>query len=349
MKLKNIELYVYKLPLKNPLNLKGESVAVRYGMIVKIENDSGIVTHGEIAPLPHFSKETVIDSIAQIRTIKNDLLSINFTAEMWESQLLNTFAKWGLNPHPSALFGLESAFFKLFDTETNRRPIPMCGFLDGDMNTILSRAEQMGKGGYQSLKVKISQFPIDRAIHLVTNLQKILDGKTKLRLDTNQAWTLDEALEFGKKFYPNTFEYFEEPCKSFEESVAFGEKSGHPIAADESLRDRPLTETLNTACVKAIVLKPTMYGGAQFCMGVAKMAKNRGIDATFSSSYESTLGLSDIARLYLRSGSVAPVGIGTYNIFSQEPFLPQLSVQGGIVSLNPKEEISLSELKPMKI
>lgn len=48
-------LYRYQLPFSSPLIMKGQSYAHREGLIVEIAGKGW----GEIAPLPHWSKETL--------------------------------------------------------------------------------------------------------------------------------------------------------------------------------------------------------------------------------------------------------------------------------------------------
>ncbi|MCI5052200.1 MAG: o-succinylbenzoate synthase [Simkaniaceae bacterium] len=346
MKIQNFDLYVYKLPLKTPLKLMGEVLSMRFGMILELTTTDGKKSYGEIAPLPHMSKETVIDAVGQLKMISHELKQTEFSRESWTSEMLNLFAKWGLAPHSSVLFGLESAFFKLFEEENTLRELPVSALLSGNRDQILEKAEKIKS--YNTAKLKIGQFSPLQAIEIVQQVKQILP-KISLRLDVGRKWSLEEAVQFGKGFYPNTFEYIEEPVQSFSDLATFHKKTLHSIAIDETLRDHPLLEVLVPEFVQTVVLKPTLHGGAHYCMGIAKMAKNRGMRAVYSSSYESTLGLADIARLDARTHTQSPVGIDTFDIFEKDLFLPQLNVKDGKASIAPSQEISLSELKPMKL
>lgn len=159
-----------------------------------------------------------------------------------------------------------------------------------------------------SLKLKLGHLPLDDAIAQT----KQYVGRYRLRLDCNRAWNLDQALQFTSHFSPSDFEYLEEPLNCFSDLIRFSELTRFPIAVDESLRD---SDYLQIPTLKAAIVKPTL-------MGTLPLLPSH-IPCVLSSSYETSLGILQIARL--ASGDVAQ-GLDT---FSDDLLTSSLRVEDG--------------------
>lgn len=187
------QLFRYKLPK-------------REGLIVKW--DDGF---GEIAPLPHFSKETL-------------------------EEAENEAAQWILKDRsptlPSVRFGIDCAQRPLESVH-----LPLCA---------LSSHIGPKKKGFPAIKLKLGHLSIPEAVLLVKDHL----GQT-LRLDCNKAWSLEQALEFSSHFKPDDFDYLEEPIRSEKELVEFSKITRFPIALDESIHsDWTQIPSLKTIVVK---------------------------------------------------------------------------------------------------
>jgi len=129
--------------------------------------------------------------------------------------------------------------------------------------------------------------------------------KAHMRVDVNRQWTLEEALSFAQNF--PAVEYFEEPLLPGEDARAFP----YPVALDESLREETLPPYPH---VVAHIIKPTMHG-----FPLPKIQK--GIDFILSSSYETELGIYQIAKLTRRLKiPLKPMGLGTCQFFEDALF-----------------------------
>jgi O-succinylbenzoate synthase len=143
-------------------------------------------------------------------------------------------------------------------------------------------------------------------------------GRYRLRLDFNRAWSLDQALRFAKHFSPNDFEYLEEPVNTFADLVRFSTLTQFPIAADESLRQGSYLEI---PTLKATIVKPTLMGT------IPTLPPH--LSLVLSSSYESSLGILQIARL---ANSPIPQGLDT---FTDDLLIPPLRVENGCLTWTP--------------
>lgn len=151
-------------------------------------------------------------------------------------------------------------------------------------------------------KFKVGHLTIESATTLLAN-------QTNVRIDFNRKWNLREAMQFAKKL--PSVEYFEEPLKTTEDAKLFT----YPVALDESLRARNLPLYPN---VVAHIIKPTMHG-------ILFPKTQKKIDFILSSSYESEIGLNQIAKLAIRLKiPLKPMGLATCHLF-EEPLFEEYS------------------------
>jgi O-succinylbenzoate synthase len=145
-----------------------------------------------------------------------------------------------------------------------------------------------------------------------------------LRLDANRAWTKEKAMQFAKKIAPSLRQriaYVEEPCQSPSDSIAFAIDTGIAVAWDEtlqaSLRD-PNFLLDDLTGVKTLIIKPTLIGSIARCQYLIEKAIRLGMQPVISSSLESSLGLSVLARLAHWWLPDEVPGLDTLNLFQQQ-------------------------------
>lgn len=174
--------------------------------------------------------------------------------------------------------------------------------------------------GCKSLKLKVGDLTVAEAVQLV----KQYVGKFRLRIDCNRKWSATQALDFTKHFKPSDFEYLEEPTMDL---LEFSKQSDFPIALDESLRDN-----LHIPSAKYAVIKPTLSG----------IVPQLSLPIVLSSSYESSLGILQIARLGKKE---IAHGLDT---FSPDFIDPPIRVENGYLTWTPsKNPIDTSKLCPV--
>ena len=282
----------------------------RKGLILKLKDDKQKIGWGEIAPLPHFSLESFSEAkeqlFQQIRHFKKGkgLLSFLF---------------------PSVHFGIESAFLELISPIDSPKQ-KVNRLFSGSPKEMVKKAKACT---HSTIKIKIGHLSLKEAIKTTSAILSSLPQNSSIRIDGNQKYSLQEALSFAKAFPANTFEYFEELLKNPHEYPHFP----YAIALDETLRGAPLSAYLNHPFLRAFIVKPTLMGGMTKLFSLYSKAVQKGIAFILSSSYESELGLSLIAKLGKRL-KLPPLcmGLRTYQLF-KEPFFKYkiLEEQGNII------------------
>lgn len=144
-----------------------------------------------------------------------------------------------------------------------------------ELNGLATRAEEQGTlspsaSQFTTLKVKVGGGAsiAEEAARVQAIAEVAIRHGKKLRLDANQAWTLEEAVEFANKLGQEALavvEYIEEPLADPNQLVEFGLKSGMKYALDESIDQGVWEGLLGEEYLAGLVLKPAIVGGFERC------------------------------------------------------------------------------------
>ena len=159
---------------------------------------------------------------------------------------------------------------------------------------------------------------------MVANLLLEAIPDLHLRLDANRAWTPLKAQQFAKYVNPayrSRIAFLEEPCKTREDSRAFARETGIAIAWDESLREADF-EFAAEPGVSAVVIKPTLTGSLAKVREQVAAAHALGLTAVISSSIESSLGLTQLARIAAWLTPDTVPGLDTLNLMQAQLLRP---------------------------
>ncbi|MDE8034889.1 o-succinylbenzoate synthase [Actinobacillus equuli subsp. equuli] len=304
--MRKAQLYRYQIPVDTGVILRHRRLKQREGLVVKLTEDNQ-VGWGEIAPLPEFSQEDL--SLAQQQT------------EQW-------LAKWlagqqdDLDSYvPSVAFGLSCALAELngeLAEQGNYRAAVLCYGDPDELYTELNALE-----GDKIGKMKVGLYEANRD-GLIANMLLEALPDLQLRLDANRGWTLEKAVKFAEKIAKENksrIQFIEEPCKTPELSRLFAQASGIAIAWDETVRE-PNFVVKNEPNVTAIVIKPTLVGSLQKCIRLIEQAHQQGLIAVISSSIESSLGLTQLARFAQQYTPQTTPGLDTLDLMQYQLLRP---------------------------
>ncbi|ROR07813.1 O-succinylbenzoate synthase [Erwinia sp. JUb26] len=298
--MRSATLFGYQIALDAGVILRDRRVKSREGMLVRLVSERG-EGWGEIAPLPHFSTETNGQS---------------------QQQAVKWLDRWCAgeqppeSPLPSVAFGISCALAELegqLPAEGNWQSALLCS---GDPDELFNRLQSQPA---PLAKIKVGLYEAVRDGMQVNLLLEALPNLT-LRLDANRSWTLEKALQFAR--YVSTelrgrIAFLEEPCRTVVESKAFARQTGIAIAWDESLREDASLLSAQPG-VRAVVIKPTLTGSIHKVQQKVAAAQRLGLIPVISSALESSLGLTQMARLaqWLTPGTVP--GLDTLSLMQQQ-------------------------------
>jgi len=313
--MRRAQVYRWQIPMDAGVVLRDRRLKTRDGLFVhlQIADREG---WGEIAPLPGFSRESLEDAEAALRA--------------W-SLAWRDGGEPLLSGLPSVDFGISCALAELNGTlpeAADYRAAPLC---TGDPDELFAVLAAMP--GEKVAKIKVGLYEAVRD-GMVANLLLEAIPDLYLRLDANRAWTPLKAQQFAKYVNPayrDRIAFLEEPCKTRADSLAFARETGIAIAWDESLREDDFRFIAEPG-VRAVVIKPTLTGSIAKVREQVNAAQAQGLTVVISSSIESSLGLTQLARIAAWLTPDTVPGLDTLNLMQAQLMrcwpgntLPQLS------------------------
>ncbi|EEW0763539.1 o-succinylbenzoate synthase [Escherichia albertii] len=277
--MRSAQVYRWQIPMDAGVVLRDRRLKTRDGLYVCLR-DGEREGWGEISPLPGFSQESWEEAQSVLLTWVNGWLA----------------GDCALPEMPSVAFGVSCALAELADAlpqAANYRAAPLC---NGDPDDLILKLADMP--GEKVAKVKVGLYEAVRD-GMVVNLLLEAIPDLHLRLDANRAWTPLKGQQFAKYVNPDyrdRIAFLEEPCKTLDDSRAFARETGIAIAWDESLREPDFTFAAEEG-VRAVVIKPTLTGSLDKVCEQVQAAHALGLTAVISSSIESSLGLTQLARI----------------------------------------------------
>ncbi|UCD62692.1 MAG: o-succinylbenzoate synthase [Candidatus Zixiibacteriota bacterium] len=346
MKLASLEIFRFELPLKRPLALKSATITSRTGLALRLEDDSGNIGWGETSPLPAFSREDIDIAARQLMDVGSSLTALPVTDDLEKLNGRFDFALAGFSLAPSVRFGLESAVLNLLASARKvslpqllgggkRAAVTVNGLLVGEDDEILQQASALKQKGYNAFKLKVGRRPVQADISLTEKVRRAIGDSASLRLDANRAWDVVEAHAFMVGVSLLDIQYIEEPARNLDQlrKLLYKTTPPVPVALDESLLELAPEDLASPYPVKAVVVKPTLLG-LERAACFARSAREHGITAVISSSFESSLGLYTLAALSeaLNQSGVA-CGLDTLDWFAQDLCREPVRLESGLIDL----------------
>ncbi len=291
-------VYTYRLPFKQPFRTAGNEFSHREG-IVLIYKEGDIEAYGDVAPLPGFSEES-IEPIIEVLKVNHDHLQ-KCIGSGDGKQVLSMLDQ--IHRFPSLSFGIDTL---LHDLEAKRTGKPLGTFLFPDFpksitaNATLpiqepaqaiSRAKMLIDQGFTTLKIKVGK-NFNSELKLLQDLRNQFPEIT-LRIDANQNWTKEEAIQNLKALDSLSIEYCEQPVpkNQFSDMADVQRAVNIPIAADESLRNKKdATELSEIKAGRLFIFKPMLLGTFDTIFVTKRTADTHNIEVVVTTMLESAVG-----------------------------------------------------------
>ncbi len=330
-----IEVFRYSLPLVRPIMLKGTPVSHRRGVLIHLSDRAGREAWGDAAPLPGFSVE--------------DAQAAEAAAVQWAHRATGTGGVEAAHRDdlpPAVRFAAETAAWEfalgpVAPPPGRRRRLPINALLAGSPDDIRRRAQEVCELGYSCVKMKVGQPDLDSDIVAVRAVRRIMGPAAAIRLDANRAWTYAQAIEFAKAVRDVGIEYIEEPLAAPDRLWELAVEADLPVALDESVIERAGEGAFPANCpwAAAIILKPTLLGGANETLRIASAALNHGIRPVISGCFESGVGVAALARIAIHSTWFdTPAGLDTYYWLAEDVLARRFAICEGTLDMAEIEE-----------
>ena len=162
MKLEDLKIFKFEIPLTRVLLLKNIELTKRSGLLIGLIDDQGNLGYGEISPLPGLHQESMHDALLWLQKNRRHILQTQFPRECRKLSGLFEELLAPLSPPPSVRFGVEMAVLNLFAArekislsrflnDSPQETVYINGLLAGTEKEILTAAKTLAAEGYQTV------------------------------------------------------------------------------------------------------------------------------------------------------------------------------------------------------
>jgi len=355
MRISDATCYTYALPLRQPLELGGQTVRRRRGVLLRVTGAEGAVGWGEAAPLPGFSAESAADA-SEALSVRADALRGRDCPDD-PGRLLERETPAA---PPSVQFAVQSALLELRAARADvpgarllgkvlgkgRETVPLNALISAETGDLAAHGKRLRRAGFGAVKLKVGRAAPETDAERVRELDSGLGGDVSLRLDANRAWSLDAATAFAAAVAPVPIEYVEEPLARPNRLAEFAERTGLSAALDETTREQePGGDVEGAEGIAAVVLKPTLLGRLAVVRRWQAWADSVGAATVVSSSYESGVGTRMLLTL-AAAWSDVPAGLSAHMRLADDVLRPRVQVDGPAASATAGQQsrVDLSRL-----
>jgi len=274
--------------------------------VVKVLTDDGVVGWGESSPSQRVTGENpktvveVLDKIAP-KFIGMSPLRIEQDIELMDSIV---------DGNPSAKAAIDMALHDILG-KTARKPLFMLmgGYRTEVLTDItlgIKSPKEMAKDavkavnkGFKALKVKVGVNPTEY-VERIKLIRKTVGDNVDVRLDANQGWTPEQAIEVLDKLEKFNIQFAEQPvpAEDLKGLVKVRKNSSIPIMADESVHSpEDALRLIMAEAVDLMNIKLMKSGGLLKGRKIANIAGAAGIPCMIGCMGESGIGIAAGAHL----------------------------------------------------
>nr|WP_321357354.1 dipeptide epimerase [uncultured Draconibacterium sp.] len=341
-----IDIYQSPIKLKEPFIISLGPMYHAQNVIVVIRTNQGITGFGECSPFMTINGESmetcfiVGQYLAQVLKDKNPEDIEACTHEMDKTIYGNS--------------SIKSAFdMALYDISAQKAGVPLYQFLGGqndkemqiDYTVSLSNPEKMAAdakrivdNGFEIVKVKLGHSK-EQDVESIKKIREAIGPKIPIRLDANQGWKTEEALDILKALTPYKIQHCEEPIPRWD-YMALPEIrrfSPIPIMADETCCDHiDAKRLIDLYACDLINIKLSKSGGIFKALKIVKFAKTAKMEIQVGGFLETRLGFTAAAHFALSSKNIVYYDFDTPLMMEEDP------VEGGII-YGEKGKITITE------
>lgn len=285
------DLYWLRIPLQVPYENAIGRISDLDALLVKLEDESGNTGWGEACPIKGYSPES--------------------PSEAWEFGLLRmpdvlqhpsgSHSHWlasDFSAFPFMVSAVREAVFDLMTPSSSVSngfvSVPVIGIVNSlDVCDSGGIAQQLVASGHRTLKLKVG-YDVASDVRRVQSVAAAIPEHVSIRLDANQSYSLEQAMEFARALqHVRQIEFFEQPVDQHDwTSIQTIAATGLlPIMLDESIYD---TADIHRAAgipgVAAVKLKMSKAGGPEALGAQINEAKGRGLGVVIGNGVASDIG-----------------------------------------------------------
>lgn len=331
MKIKSVDLRHISIPLKKPFKTALRTVETAENTVVIITGDDGTTGYGEAPPTAAITgdtNETIVAAVTEkigpalvgcdIENIDEIMYRINHALEG--------------NTSPKAACDMA-----VYDLIGKHYQIPLYKYLGGyrnqletDLTVSINEPGEMREDalvavrqGFNALKLKVG-IDSDLDIKRVKAIREAVGNGINIRLDANQGWEPDEAIDVIRTFEALNLgiEFVEQPVKGkdVEGMKKVRDNVNTPIMADESMfSPQDAIRLLHMQAVDLINIKLMKCGGIYNALKIVGIAETYGVECMLGCMIESKVSLAAAAHLAAAKKNITRVDLDAAILLREDP------------------------------
>lgn len=297
-------IYRYSIPM-HPFTIATGTMHYAQNIFIRVHTDAGIYGVGECSAFPMIAGETqatCYEMAKDFAALWKGKDETDIEARLNELDAFTAFNRT-----------IKSAFdMALYDLASKYAGKPLYTFLGGvlkpletDLTIGIASPEAMAatavsfiERGVRILKVKLGKEP-SSDIERIQKIRAAVGPEPGIRVDANQGWSYEEALNILKGIAPYKVQFCEQPMRAWNDSrlPALREQSPVPIMADESVFDHHDAERLIAAnACDYVNIKFAKSGGIREAIHINKVCEAAGIHCMMGGMLESRVALTAFAH-----------------------------------------------------
>lgn len=336
----------YRIPYASRFATAHGRMAVREGLILRIETDAGRTGCGEAAPVPEFGGGTAADAAAALAELAPTVHGRPVAA------LLEHLATLSLDHPglPAARAALETA---ALDVLAQQQGVPLAALLAPAPETVVPVNATIGatetadavavahaavRAGFGTVKLKVGvAASLDAEVDRVAAVRDAIGSAVALRLDANGAWSPETAVTLLRRLAAYDIELVEQPVAADDLAglAAVRRAVPIPVAADEAATTIDAVRAVIAAeAADVVVIKPMVAGGPRAARAIIDEAIAAGLRVVVTSAIEAGIGVA--MALHLAGTLPEPrlaCGLATGPLLESDLLLAPLPVAQGAMRL----------------
>jgi len=178
----------------------------------------------------------------------------------------------------------DTPLYKLWGGYRDQIPVIAIGgyyYDTDDVSSLVAEAREYKDLGFAGLKLKVGGRTVEQDIERLSAVHDAVDDDFVIACDANQGYSIESAIEFGKKASQYDVEWFEEPVVWYDQYAGMAkvrQKTSLPVTAGQS-------ESVMSACRRLVehgavdILNPdtSIAGGPTQWLKIARMAETANI------------------------------------------------------------------------
>ena len=301
MGIQQVEVYRVTLRYKEPFRIAAGASTESHNVIVKVITDYGAIGWGESSPSRRVTGETAETVVKILDKIVPKLIGMCPLRIEQDVEVMDSV----VSGNPAAKAAVDMALHDILG-KTGRKPLFMLmgGYRTEVLTDItlgIKSPREMAKDavdavkkGFKALKVKVGVDPAED-VERIKLIREAVGRETQLRIDANQGWTPQQAIEALNKLDKFDIKFAEQPvpAEDINSLTKVRKNSPIPIMADESVHSpEDALRLIQDEAVDLINIKLMKSGGILKARKIASVAEAAGIPCMIGCMGESEVGIA---------------------------------------------------------